>query len=80
MKQEVYTSCALSSFYFPVEGFGPVITGALWKGKPLIAAASDAIPLQIREGDAGYFCQTAWQTAQRVSYLHCLRYQLSSLV
>jgi trehalose synthase len=51
------------------EGFGLVITEALWKGKPVIAADVGAIPLQIREGDTGYFFQTAYQTAERVIYL-----------
>jgi len=37
------------------EGFGLVITEALWKGKPVIAANVGAIPLQIRDGDNGYF-------------------------
>jgi len=48
------------------EGFGLVITEALWKGKPVIAADAGAIPLQIRDGDTGYFYQTPRQTAQKV--------------
>jgi trehalose synthase len=51
------------------EGFGLVITEALWKGKPVIAADVGAIPLQIREGDTGYFYRTPQQTAQKVLYL-----------
>jgi trehalose synthase len=51
------------------EGFGLVITEALWKNKPVIAADVGAIPLQIREGDTGYFYQTPHQTAQRVLHL-----------
>ena len=51
------------------EGFGLVITEALWKRKPVISAEVGAIPLQIREGDTGYFYQTPFQTAQRVIYL-----------
>lgn len=50
------------------EGFGLVITEALWKGKPVIAANVGAIPLQIREGDTGYFYETPSKTAQRVSH------------
>ena len=51
------------------EGFGLVITEALWKGKPVIAADVGAIPLQIREGNTGYFYQTPHKTAQKVIYL-----------
>ena len=48
------------------EGFGLVITEALWKGKPVIAANVGAIPLQVREGDTGFFYQTPQRTAQKV--------------
>ena len=51
------------------EGFGLTITEALWKGKPVIAADVGAIPLQIRDGDTGYFYQTASKTAEQVTYL-----------
>jgi len=51
------------------EGFGLVITEALWKGKPVIAANAGGIPLQIREGDTGYFYQTPRKTAQMVNHL-----------
>jgi trehalose synthase len=50
------------------EGFGLVITEALWKGKPVIGADVGAIPLQIRDGDTGYFYQTPRKTAKKVSY------------
>jgi len=48
------------------EGFGLVITEALWKRKPVIAADVGAIPLQLRDGDTGFFYQGASKTAQRV--------------
>jgi trehalose synthase len=48
------------------EGFGLVITEALWKAKPVIAANVGAIPLQIRDGDTGYFYETPVKTGQRV--------------
>jgi len=51
------------------EGFGLVITEALWKGKPVIAADAGAIPLQIRDGDTGYFYQTPHKAAERVLHL-----------
>ncbi len=53
------------------EGFGLVITEALWKGKPVIASNVGAIPLQIRDGDTGYFYETPGKTAQRV--IHWLK-------
>ena len=51
------------------EGFGLVITEALWKGKPVIGADVGAIPMQIREGDPGYFYHTSRQTAKKIIYL-----------
>jgi trehalose synthase len=48
------------------EGFGLVITEALWKARPVIGANVGAIPLQIRDGDTGYFYETPRKTAQRV--------------
>jgi len=51
------------------EGFGLVITEALWKRKPVIAADVGAIPLQIRDGDTGYFYQTPQVTARTVLHL-----------
>jgi trehalose synthase len=51
------------------EGFGLVITEALWKSKAVIAADAGAIPLQIRDGYTGYFYQTPSLTAQKVLHL-----------
>jgi trehalose synthase len=51
------------------EGFGLVITEALWKGKPVIASDVGGIPLQIRDGDTGYFYQTPYNTAKKVIHL-----------
>jgi len=51
------------------EGFGLVITEALWKGKPVIASDVGAIPLQIRHGITGYFYDTPKKTAKRVVQL-----------
>jgi trehalose synthase len=48
------------------EGFGLVITEALWKGKPVISSNVGAVPLQIRDGDTGYFYETPQKTAQKV--------------
>jgi trehalose synthase len=51
------------------EGFGLVITEALWKGKPVIAADVGGIPLQVRDADTGYFYETPRKTAQKILYL-----------
>ena len=51
------------------EGFGLVVTEGLWKGKPVIGADVGAIPLQIRDGDTGYFYKSPQKTADRVAYL-----------
>jgi trehalose synthase len=48
------------------EGFGLVITEALWKGKPVIASDIGGIPLQLRDGETGYFYDTPHKTANRV--------------
>jgi len=51
------------------EGFGLVITEALWKGKPVITANVGAIPLQIREDDTGYFYHNPEEAALQAIYL-----------
>ena len=51
------------------EGFGLVITEALWKSKPVIAADVGGISLQIMDGDTGYFYRTPLSTAQKVLHL-----------
>lgn len=51
------------------EGFGLVITEALWKSKPVIAANVGAIPLQIRDGDTGFFFESPEETAKIAVYL-----------
>lgn len=51
------------------EGFGLVITEALWKGKPVISSDVGAVPLQIMNGHTGYFYDTAETTARRIVHL-----------
>ena len=51
------------------EGFGLVITEALWKGKPVIASNIGGIPFQIKKGNTGYFYQNPQKTAQKIIYL-----------
>ena len=48
------------------EGFGLVITEALWKRKPVIASDVGAIPLQIRDGESSYFYQDPHLSAKKV--------------
>ncbi len=51
------------------EGFGLVITEALWKGKPVVASDVGAIPLQIVDGRTGFFYETPKKTAGKVVHL-----------
>ena len=51
------------------EGFGLVITEALWKAKPVIASNVGGIPFQIKTGKTGYFYQNPKRTAERIIYL-----------
>ena len=51
------------------EGFGLVVTEALWKAKPVITADVGGIPLQVRDGDTGYFYQSPKKAAKRITYL-----------
>jgi len=51
------------------EGFGLVITEALWKGKPVVAGNVGGIPFQIKKGKTGYFYQNPQRTAQKIIYL-----------
>jgi trehalose synthase len=51
------------------EGFGLVITEALWKGKPVISSNVGAISMQLRDGETGYFYKTTYSTARKVIHL-----------
>lgn len=48
------------------EGFGLVVTEGLWKGKPVIAGNVGGIPLQIKDGETGFFYETPTKTARKV--------------
>jgi len=48
------------------EGFGLVVTEALWKGKPVIGGNVGGIPLQIIEGKTGYLVETVDGCASRI--------------
>jgi trehalose synthase len=51
------------------EGFGLVITEAMWKGKPVITREVGAIPIQVRGGETGFFITTAKKAARRIMRL-----------
>jgi len=50
------------------EGFGLVITEALWKGKPVVAANVGGIPLQVDNRHTGYLVGDIAECAERVIY------------
>ncbi len=51
------------------EGFGLVITEALWKGKPVVAANVGGIPLQVDNRRTGYLVGNISECAERVIHL-----------
>lgn len=51
------------------EGFGLVVTEALWKGKPVVASNVGGIPLQIIDGQTGYLVDSPLLCAERICYL-----------
>jgi len=48
------------------EGFGLVISEALWKGTPVVAGRAGGIPLQMADGTGGYLVETVDQCAEAV--------------
>jgi len=48
------------------EGFGLVISEALWKGTPVVAGRAGGIPLQMPEGTGGFLIETVEECAQRM--------------
>jgi trehalose synthase len=48
------------------EGFGLVVSEALWKGRPVVAGKVGGIPLQIVDGKTGYLVSTVEECAQQV--------------
>ncbi|MFQ5642052.1 MAG: glycosyltransferase [bacterium] len=48
------------------EGFGLVVTEALWKGKPVIGGKVGGIPLQIIDGKTGYLVSTVEECAGKI--------------
>ncbi len=51
------------------EGFGLVVTEALWKGKPVVGGNAGGIPLQIIEGETGFLVDTVEACAKKTLYL-----------
>jgi len=51
------------------EGFGLVVTEALWKGKPVVGGNVGGIPLQVIEGETGFLVESVAACAERVLYL-----------
>ena len=48
------------------EGFGLVITEAMWKRKPVITREVGSIPIQVRCGTTGFFITSAKKGARRI--------------
>jgi trehalose synthase len=51
------------------EGFGLVVSEALWKRRPVVAGNVGGIPLQIVDGETGYLVNTLDECAERVTFL-----------
>jgi trehalose synthase len=51
------------------EGFGLVVSEALWKGTPVVATHAGGIPLQMESGTGGFLADTTGECAERVVWL-----------
>jgi trehalose synthase len=51
------------------EGFGLVVSEALWKGRPVVGGNVGGIPLQIVNGETGYLVNTVEECTEKVLYL-----------
>jgi trehalose synthase len=51
------------------EGFGLVVSEALWKGTPVVAGRAGGIPLQLEDGVSGYLVDSVEDCAARVHEL-----------
>ena len=51
------------------EGFGLVVTEALWKGNPVVGGNAGGIPLQVVDGETGFLVDGIESCAQRISDL-----------
>lgn len=51
------------------EGFGLVVSEALWKGRPVVADRVGGIPMQLEHGKTGYLVESVEETVQYISKL-----------
>ncbi len=51
------------------EGFGLVVSEALWKGRPVVAGNVGGIPLQIEDGRTGFLVNSADECLEKLLYL-----------
>ncbi len=51
------------------EGFGLVVSEALWKGTPVVAGNTGGIPLQMQNGIGGFLVHSVEECARQVAYL-----------
>ena len=51
------------------EGFGLVVSEAMWKKKPVVGTKVGGIKLQIRNGKNGFLIETTEQAAEKIVYL-----------
>jgi len=51
------------------EGFGLVVTEALWKGKPVVGGKAGGIPLQVIDGETGFLVESVEECARKTLYL-----------
>ena len=51
------------------EGFGLVVSEALWKGTPVVGGRAGGIPLQLQDGKGGFLIDGIEECAEKVLYL-----------
>ncbi len=51
------------------EGFGLVVSEAMWKKKPVVGTKVGGIKLQIKNGENGFLIETTEQAAEKIVYL-----------
>ena len=51
------------------EGFGLVVSEALWKSRPVVAGNVGGIPLQIVDGETGFLVNTSAECAEKLLFL-----------
>ena len=51
------------------EGFGLVVSEAMWKGSPVVAGRAGGIPLQMEDGESGYLVNSTEECTEKVLYL-----------